>query len=121
MGVVMEKTDQMQFRVPAQLKEEFLKVATELDRPASQILRELMRSFISQPQNSRVAATAANDDLSDAEKRERANAVSSARASMALEGFNSSPEAKAMTARFINGEVSLEDCLIAAKKSLSMQ
>lgn len=117
----MEKTDQMQFRVPTQLKEEFLKVAVELDRPASQILRELMRNFVSQSNMPKSSATSANANLSESEKRDRAHAASLARASMALEGFSSSAEARAMTARFVNGEVSLDDCLLSVKNSLANQ
>jgi len=41
------KTDVMTFKVEAELKENFKAVAARNDRPAAQVIRELMREYIS--------------------------------------------------------------------------
>lgn len=57
--------------------------------------------------------------ISTTERRSRAEAVALARASMQLEGFHISPEAEAMKTRFINGEVTLDECIGAVKKTIN--
>ncbi|EHD13505.1 addiction module [Commensalibacter intestini A911] len=41
------KTDVMTFKVEAELKENFKTIAARNDRPAAQVIRELMREYIS--------------------------------------------------------------------------
>lgn len=53
----------------------------------------------------------AKKTISAAERRLREDAVNSARASMGLEGFKSSPEAEAHAQRFVRGEIDLDEYL----------
>jgi len=41
------KTDVMTFKVESELKENFKAVAARNDRPAAQVIRELMREYVS--------------------------------------------------------------------------
>lgn len=101
------KEVQMTFRVEAELRSSFTEAA-ELDcRPAAQVLRELMRAYVSQARE-RVAKPA-NDITSAAERQRRENAVNFSRASVGLEGFKPSQEEEARAQRFINGEIDLNE------------
>jgi len=44
----MEKDVQFAFRVEAQLREQFVRICRDIDRPAGQVLREFMRTFVRQ-------------------------------------------------------------------------
>ena len=102
------KEVQMTFRVEPELRSSFTKAA-ELDhRPAAQVLRELMRAYVSQTRE-RAAGRPANDIVSAAERQRRENAVSFARASVGLEGFKPSKQEEAHARRFINGEIQLAE------------
>jgi poly(A) polymerase Pap1 len=46
--VLMEKDVQFAFRVEAQLREQFVRICRDIDRPAGQVLREFMRTFVRQ-------------------------------------------------------------------------
>ena len=114
----MGKTEQVQFRVPSQLKDDFQRAAAEVHRPASQILRELMRDFV----NSVPPQTIGRDtpvEITAIERRDRADAVALGRASVALEGLTVSQEARELQDMFANGEITFEDCIAAIKKSLA--
>ena len=97
------KEVQMTFRVEPELRSSFT-AAAELDcRPAAQVLRELMRAYVSQTRERTVKP--ANDIISAVERQRRENAVNFARASVGLEGFKVTDEYAALTQRFINGEI----------------
>lgn len=105
-GEPIIKEVQMTFRVEAELRSSFTEAA-ELDcRPAAEVLRELMRAYVSQARE-RIAKPA-NDIISAAERQRRKNAVNFSRASVGLEGFKPSKE-EARAQRFINGEIDLNE------------
>jgi len=51
-GTGMEKDVQFAFRVDSDLRERFVRICREMDRPAGQVLREYMRGFIEQHDDS---------------------------------------------------------------------
>ncbi len=102
------KEVRMTFRVEPELRTSFIKAAKLEHRPAAQILRELMRSYIEQTRE-RMTGAAANDLISVAERRRRSDAVDFARASVGLEGFKPSIAAEAEARRFVNGATELTD------------
>lgn len=53
--------------------------------------------------------------ITPAERRERENAVQEAHASVALEGFQQTPESMARAQRFINGEIDLDEFIASSK------
>ena len=103
------KEVQMTFRVEPELRDRFTEAAELNHRPASQVLRELMRGYVDQ-QRAPVAVAPAND-LDPAERRRRQEAFDFARASVGLEGFVLTKEAEDLTRRFVNGEIELADFL----------
>jgi hypothetical protein len=111
------KEVQMTFRVDLELRISFTEAA-ELDhRPAAQVLREFMRTYVSQTRER--AAQPTNDIISDAERKRRQDAVNFSRANVGLEGFKPSAEAEAHAQRFINGEIDLKEfAQIKAKADL---
>ena len=101
------KDVQMTFRVEPELRSSFTEAA-ELDcRPAAQVLRELMRAYVSQT-HERVTKPA-NDLISAAERQRRENAVNFSRTSVGLEGFKPSKEYEVHAQRFIKGEIDLKE------------
>lgn len=102
------KEDQMTFRVESELRTSFTEAAELEHRPAAQVLRELMRSYIKQTREHMTGA-AANDLISVAERQRRSDAVNFARASVGLEGFKPSIAAQAEARRFVNGATELTD------------
>ncbi|WP_265685513.1 antitoxin VbhA family protein [Verminephrobacter eiseniae] len=103
----MLKEVQMTFRVDPELRAEFSNATALADRPAAQVLRELMRAYVIES-NAR-AHSPANDLVSPAESRRREKAVNFARACVGLEGFKPSEEAQVNARRFINGEIDLSE------------
>lgn len=101
------KEVQMTFRVEPELRAEFSEAAVLEDRPAAQVLREFMRSYVNQSRER--LRTPANDNLSPAEMRRREKAVNFARASVGLEGFKPSEAAEAGARQFIKGEITLAE------------
>ncbi|WP_083684251.1 antitoxin VbhA family protein [Massilia putida] len=104
----MIKDEQMVFRVPSDLKAEFQQAANAIERPASQVLREFMRTFISRVNQEQPRGT-------DSTTIQRQDAINFGRASVALEGMTVSPEAEALQQRFVGGEISIEECIAAIK------
>ena len=97
----------MTFRVEPELRAAFTKAADAQHRPAAQVLRELMRSFVAEAQTREAQATAARLSVADRQRRE--GAVAFARASVGLEGFMPSAEDEALARSFIDGEIELSD------------
>ena len=56
--------------------------------------------------------------ISEKERQRRQEAAEFARCSLALEGFFISPEAQLMQDKFINGEVTIEECIQALHDSI---
>lgn len=106
-GAMMSKEVQMTFRVESGLRTDFAAAAAAEDRPAAQLLREFMRTYVNQSKQKLL--TTANDNVSPAEKRRREQAVNFARASVGLEGFKPSPAAEASARQFINGRVNMAE------------
>ena len=50
-----------------------------------------------------------------AERRERESAIAEAHASVALEGFQQTPESIVRAQRFINGEIDLDEFIASSK------
>lgn len=46
LGAMKEKDAGMRIRVERELRDEFLKICREQDRPAAQVIREFMREYI---------------------------------------------------------------------------
>lgn len=53
--------------------------------------------------------------ITPAERRERESAIEEAYASVALEGFQQTPESIARAQRFINGEIDLDEFIASSK------
>ena len=62
--------------------------------------------------NKRLAPAA---KITPAERRERESAIQEAHASVALEGFQQTPESIARAQRFINGEIDLDEFIASSK------
>jgi len=103
----MAKEAQMTLRIEPELRAAFSDAAALEDRPAAQVLRELMRAYIAQV--SERDHRTASDVISAAEHRRRENAVNFARSSVGLEGFKPSEAAESDARLFINGDISLAD------------
>lgn len=99
---IMSQETTMTFRLDANLRKQFMTIAENMDMPAAQILRALMRSFIQR--NKR----AGMPSISAQEKEERKKAVEFAQASVALEGYTIGDNEKYHAQRFISGEIDLE-------------
>ena len=103
------KEVQMTFRVETGLRDAFSQAAELDSRPASQVLRELMRAYVDRsragnPTRVEVAVT-------DVERRRRQDAVNFSRASVGLEGFKPSEQEEAHAKRFVDGEIDLAEFL----------
>lgn len=96
------------YRVDEELHAEFAEAAKLDNRPASQVLRELMRGYVNQLRD-QVVKTAANESISAVERERRQKAVEFAHASVGLEGFKLSDEEKKHAQRFVNGEIGLQE------------
>ena len=96
------KEVQMTFRIEPDLRARFTEAAGSEHRPAAQVLRELMRAYVSQTQ-----ARAGGGNAAAAERLRREDAVNFARASVGLEGFTLSAQDEANAARLINGDLAL--------------
>ena len=103
------KEVQMTFRVEPELRDRFTATAEREHRPASQVLRELMRGYVER--GSRSDDVIPRVTLDPAERRRRQDAANFARANVGLEGFRLSAEDEARTRRFIDGEIELADFL----------
>jgi hypothetical protein len=107
---VMIKDEQMIFRVPRDLKVEFQQAANSIERPAAQVLREFMRTFVA-----RVNQAEPSRSISTSPAQRQA-AVDFGRASVALEGLAISPQAEALQQQFVRGDISIEECVAAIKR-----
>jgi hypothetical protein len=103
----MSKEVQMTFRIEPELRAEFTDAASQEHRPASQVLRDFMRAYVSEARERK--ATPANDAITAVERRRRENAVNFARSSVGLEGFKPSKAEEEHARRFIAGEIQLAD------------
>lgn len=111
----MSKEVQMTFRVEPELRAEFSDAALLEDRPAAQVLRELMRAYVSQSRER--GHGPANDFVSPAESRQREKAVSFARASVGLEGFKPHKADKELSRQYVAGEITVSDAIKAISGS----
>lgn len=103
----MPKEVQMTFRVEPELRAEFSDAALLENRPAAQVLRELMRAYVDQSRKR--SGSPVDSAISTAEKRRREAAVNFARTSVGLEGFKPSEAAEARARQFIHGDIQLAD------------
>lgn len=92
----------MNFRVDEALRDAFAEAAAQQNRPAAQIMRELMRNFVAQVR----AGRPARDEATLAERRA---AVDFARANDELEGYQTSPELADEFERYARGEIEIAD------------
>ncbi len=100
------KEVQMTFRIEPDLRARFTEAAGSEHRPAAQVLRELMRAYVSQGE-ARAAGASATGTAAVAERLRREDAVNFARASVGLEGFALSAQDEADARRLINGDLAL--------------
>ena len=90
------------FRVDAALKKAFEQAAKSNDRSGSQLLRDFMREYVQRSNTARPV-------ISAAERKQREDAITYARASVGLEGFKLSTADEYHASRFINGEINLAE------------
>lgn len=115
----MSKEVQMTFRVEPQLRADFSYAALLEDRPAAQVLRELMRAYVSRSreQGNSPASNPANSEVqnlaSEADTHRREQAVNFARASVGLEGFYVTEAEEAHARRLVAGDITLAEYLQA--------
>lgn len=102
----MGKEVNMTFRVEPDLRSRFAEAAELEHRPAAQVLRDFMRDYVDR---SIRRAPVTRPAISAAERRQREEAVSYARASVGLEGFQLSKTDELHAQRFINGEIELPE------------
>lgn len=100
------KEVQMTFRIEPDLRASFTEAAGSEQRPAAQVLRELMRAYVSQAR-ARAGAALATGSAAAAERLRREDAVNFARASVGLEGFALSAPDEADARRLVDGELTL--------------
>lgn len=101
------KTARMNHRVEPQLKEDFIQAA-ELDgKDASELVRSFMREYVEKTRLRLVSTSTPSISLK--EQRKRREALDFAIASVGLEGFPVSSDFQAEGARFVRGEIELED------------
>lgn len=96
------KETTMTFRLDVNLRKQFMDIAENMNMPAAQILRALMRNFIQRNSNVNI------NSISEEEKEERTKAVNFAHASICLEGYSLSKKEMDHAQRFICGEIDLE-------------
>jgi len=106
------KAATMTVRLDADLYASFMRTAARAQRPAAQIVRELMREHIRRakvaevvPQDSPDTFPETSPALTETRRRQREEAVKHARASVQLEGFDVPEAYRAEAERFIRGEV----------------
>lgn len=100
------KAVQMTFRIEPDLRARLIEAAGSEHRPAAQVLRELMRAYVSQAQ-ARAAGASATGTAAAAERLRREDAVNFAHASVGLGGFALSVQDQADARRLINGDLAL--------------
>jgi len=106
----MSKDVQMTFRVESDLREQFSAAAANQNLPAAQVLRELMRGYIKQVnQSSQPEHHPVRVGVSEAEMRRREAAMKFAWASAGLEGFKPAKNAEVQALRFVRGEIDLDE------------
>jgi antitoxin component of RelBE/YafQ-DinJ toxin-antitoxin module len=97
------KTVTMNIRVDETLRAQFVQTAEQLDRSAAQLIRGFMRDVVAR--YSAPATTAPQSCITEAERKERREAVDYARASVALEGFHCLPQYEEKAQQCIDGEI----------------
>lgn len=91
-------------RVPSALKQHFMSVLKQQDRNISVVLRDFMREVV-QTDGRSIKAPAS----SDAERRRRQEAIAYGQASVSLEGFPITADAKELAERFVAGDIGLNE------------
>ena len=114
----MSKEVQMTIRVEPELRASFTEAADLQHRPAAQVLREFMRSYVKFTQEKVAIKPALNGVQIDAQRRKRQDAVDFARASVGLEGFRTSPDDDAIAKRFVNGEIDFSELMKLPHESI---
>jgi len=112
----MAKEVQMTLRIEPELRAAFGDAAALEDRPAAQVLRELMRAYIAQVRER--GRRPANDVISAAERRRRESAVNFARASVGLEGFKLNKADEALSRQYVAGDITISDAIKAINESV---
>ena len=99
----------MTIRIEPELRADFTQAAARDHRPASQVLRELMRGYVRQVGTREQVA--GNDTLSVLESFERDRAVRLSNASVSLEGFTLDPALAAQQQQYVHGDIGLDELL----------
>ncbi len=100
----MSKEASMTIRVEPELREDFNEAAEAERRPAAQVLRELMRSYVSHVRGKTDSA----QRIDAGEHDRRRSDFDAAVASVALEGFTVPASYKTEAERFIRGEIGFD-------------
>jgi hypothetical protein len=66
--LMKEKDAGMRIRIERELRDEFLTICREQDRPAAQIIREFMRQYIAAKRSTRAGQTSSERDSIDAQR-----------------------------------------------------
>jgi len=104
----MGKDVLMTIRIEPELRAEFNDAALQAHRPAAQVLRDLMRNYVSESRR-RSSIPGTDNTMSPAERRRREKAVAFARGSVSLEGFTPSVSEEALARQFIDGAIELTE------------
>lgn len=97
------------YRVPKALKDDFMRTLKKRDRNISLVLRDFMRDVVKSDGRTIDAPSIEAPAISDAERRRRAQAIAYGQASVALEGFPVTEDAKQLADRFVAGEIGLNE------------
>jgi len=100
----MSKEASMTFRVEPELREDFNEAAEADRRPAAQVLRELMRSYVLHVRQRGDASELIEPRVRDT----RRSHFDAAIASVALEGFSVPSSYKSEAERFIRGDIDFD-------------
>lgn len=108
----MSKEVTMTFRLESELRAGFSEAAAIAHRPAAQILRDFMRTYVNESQQ--------RDDtnLISFAERSRRDAVNFAQASVALEGFKPHKADDDLIRRYIAGEITVSDAINTINESV---
>ena len=105
----MTEDVQMTFPVEQELLDAFTDAATQQGRTPERVLRDFMQGYVSLSREHQRAL--AGGAISETERRRRQDAVNFARASLGLSGFRPSAEDEALAARFVAGEISMDEVI----------
>ena len=98
----MSKEVAMTFRVESDLRDKFNELAVQQQRPAGQVLRQLMRDYVHR-QGTPTAV------ISETERRERQEHIDNGFGNVGLEGFVPSTAVQARARLYVEGRITMDE------------